>query len=169
MVECLGAYLAQGFEGKDGQIKKTHWKTKRMSEVNHCWSKQFYRKRKKIEGRFYEIDERLDEKDELDEIQSKAIARSAEDIKSIENKIEQKKQAIDSIQQELGKKRERLDLIDVKLKDEKALDEEQEQKIKALQEEIKILSKKSNILPMLLSSTALIISLVALALNFISK
>lgn len=97
-----------------------------MSEVNHCWSKQFYRKRKKIEGRFYEIDERLDEKDELDEIQSKAIARSAEDIKSIENKIEQKKQAIDSIQQELGKKRERLDLIDVKLKDEKALDEEQE-------------------------------------------
>lgn len=24
MVECLGAYLAQGFEGKDGQIKKTH-------------------------------------------------------------------------------------------------------------------------------------------------
>lgn len=140
-----------------------------MSEVNHCWSKQFYRKRKKIEGRFYEIDERLDEKDELDEIQSKAIARSAEDIKSIENKIEQKKQAIDSIQQELGKKRERLDLIDVKLKDEKALDEEQEQKIKALQEEIKILSKKSNILPMPLSSTALIISLVALALNFISK
>lgn len=134
-----------------------------MSEVNHCWSKQFYRKRKKIEGRFYEIDERLDE------IQSKAIARSAEDIKSIENKIEQKKQAIDSIQQELGKKRERLDLIYVKLKDEKALDEEQEQKIKALQEEIKILSKKSNILPMLLSSTALIISLVALALNFISK
>lgn len=140
-----------------------------MSEVNHCWSKQFYRTRKKIEGRFYEIDERLDEKDELDEIQSKAIARSAEDIKSIENKIEQKKQAIDSIHQELGKKRERLDLIDVKLKDEKALDEEQEQKIKALQEEIKILSKKSNILPMLLSSTAIIISLVALALNFISK
>lgn len=23
MVECLGAYLAQGFEGKDGQIKNS--------------------------------------------------------------------------------------------------------------------------------------------------
>lgn len=26
MVECLGAYLAQGFEGKDGQIKKNSLK-----------------------------------------------------------------------------------------------------------------------------------------------
>lgn len=28
MVECLGAYLAQGFEGKDGQIKKLTEKQK---------------------------------------------------------------------------------------------------------------------------------------------
>ena len=28
MVDCLGAYLAQGFEGKDGQIKKLTEKQK---------------------------------------------------------------------------------------------------------------------------------------------
>ncbi len=165
MVEYLGEFLNQGFMDKDGHIQRLTDKQKEQMGMVLTQAQNFVDRERKIEGRFGEIHERLDEKDDLDEQQSQAIAQNRQDIESIQYKMGEKRQALDSIQQELGKKRERLDSIDERLEHKKAIDEIQEQKIIALQEQLAELAKKTSTFPMALSSLALVLAIVAIVLQ----